>query len=76
MSPIPHPRACRACGSTELTWHTTNTTHTNIQDGRLKLNEVTCLFFLGCDYCSETLATINADRVAAAMTEQARTCRE
>jgi hypothetical protein len=62
--------ACKACRSTDLTWHTTNVNRSGIQEGRLRSGDVECLFFLGCELCSETLATVSADRVASLMNSQ------
>lgn len=56
--------SCKECGSTNLTWHTSNVIRSNVQQGRLNTNDVECLFYLGCDDCSETLMTLNADKVA------------
>lgn len=57
---------CKECGSLALSWFATNTTGTSgIQNGRLKTEDVTCQFVLGCDNCSETLRVVNADTVAA-----------
>jgi hypothetical protein len=58
---------CKACGSAALTWHTTNTNRSGVQEGRLRTHEVDCVFFLGCDACSETLATVSADKVVELM---------
>ncbi|WP_448176598.1 hypothetical protein [Pseudomonas putida] len=58
---------CPECGSTELTWDTVNRVRNGIQQNRLNTNDVKCVFFLGCDNCSETLALVSADRVAAAL---------
>lgn len=55
---------CKECGSTHLTWQTSITNRSNVQQGRLNTSDVECLFFLGCDECSETLQTISADKVA------------
>lgn len=55
---------CRECGSESLTWDTHNKSDSNVAEGRLRSNEVKCLFVLGCDDCSETLAIVSADRVA------------
>jgi len=57
-------KACKECGSTSLTWQTSNITRSGFQQGRLNTNDIECLFFLGCDECSETLATVCADKVA------------
>ena len=56
--------ACRHCGSTALTWATSIVNRTDVQQGRLNTRDVECLFYLGCDTCSETLAMLSADRVA------------
>lgn len=61
---------CKECHSTELTWYTSNINRTDIQQGRLNTGDVECLFFLGCDHCSETLATVSADRIASLMNSQ------
>ena len=58
---------CKECGSTELTWQTSNVNRSAVQQGRLNTNEVECFFVLGCDHCSETLATVSADKVAGLM---------
>lgn len=60
---------CKECGSTLLTWQTHNRVHLScpVQNGRLKTNEVECLFVLGCDGCSETVAVLTADKVASLM---------
>ncbi|MHA6236858.1 hypothetical protein [Pseudomonas fluorescens group sp. PF-69] len=55
---------CRHCGSTALTWATSIVNRSDVQQGRLNTRDVECLFSLGCDTCSETLAMVSADRVA------------
>lgn len=62
--------ACKVCGSAELTWQTSIINRSNVQQGRLNTSEMECLFFLGCDHCSETLATIGADKVTGFMNAQ------
>lgn len=56
---------CRACGSTSLTWYSHQKSDSGVAEGRLRTHEVTCVFFLGCDECSETLAFASADQIAA-----------
>lgn len=59
---------CRECGSSNLFWFTSNRTTWNaspVQQGRLRTSEVECLFFLGCQECSETLRVVEADAIAA-----------
>ncbi|HYD60535.1 MAG TPA: hypothetical protein VEC35_09285 [Noviherbaspirillum sp.] len=64
---------CKECGSTHLTWQTSIVNRSNVQQGRLTTRDVECVFFLGCDDCSETLATISADKVAGQMNAHAAT---
>lgn len=40
-----------------------------VQDGRIKMNEVGVIFILGCDFCSETLKTVDGDRIAEMLTK-------
>jgi hypothetical protein len=61
---------CKECGSTSLTWFTQNTVKNGIQQNRLNTNDIDCIFFLGCDECSETLALVSADRIADLMNAQ------
>lgn len=65
------PAECKACGSTHLTWHTSIVNRSDVQQGRLNTRDMECLFFLGCDECSETLLTLNADKVARFMNANA-----
>lgn len=59
--------SCKECGSTDLSWNTHNQIHNAIQQGRLNTSDVTCVFVLGCNQCSETLAVVNAEKVACSM---------
>jgi hypothetical protein len=55
---------CCECGSTELSWQTSIVNRSDVQQGRLNTNDVECVFSLGCDECSETLALVTADQIA------------
>ena len=55
---------CRACGSADLAWDTHNKINSAVQQGRLNTNDVTCVFTLGCNQCSETQTVISAAKVA------------
>lgn len=55
---------CRHCGSTALTWANSIVNRSDVQQGRLNTADVECLFYLGCDTCSETLTVVSADRIA------------
>ena len=61
---------CRECGSTSLSWQTHNKNISDAQHGRLRTSDIRCQLILGCDHCSETLAIMSADQVAAWLTEQ------
>ncbi|EOC0210443.1 hypothetical protein ACI0YR_003930 [Cronobacter dublinensis] len=60
-----HAESCPECGSKSLTWDVTITTTSAVVQGRLRTSDVTGLFFLGCDECSETVSTVRMDDVAA-----------
>jgi hypothetical protein len=55
---------CPNCGATELEWGSAVQTRSGILDGRLNVNELTPVFYLGCKGCSETIATLSGDDVA------------
>lgn len=57
--------ACKACGSDNLSWDTTNRITSSVVQGRLTTRDVECVFVLGCNICSETLRVVGADDVAA-----------
>ncbi|WP_313256390.1 hypothetical protein [Stenotrophomonas acidaminiphila] len=44
-----------------------NTICAPVAQGRLTTHDVLCIFLLGCDDCSATVASLTADEVAAAM---------
>lgn len=69
MSKFSIVEECRSCGSKELSWDTHNKNGSGVAEGRLRSHEIKCLFVLGCDECSETLAVMRADQIAAFMTE-------
>lgn len=58
---------CPECGSTDAEWACTQTTRSGVAEGRLRLHEVTTLFYCGCNHCSETIKTITGDELAAMM---------
>lgn len=60
---------CHECQSKSLSWQTYNKNASDVQQGRLNSNDIQCQLVLGCDSCSETLAIISADKVAAWLTE-------
>lgn len=66
---ITAPNTCHVCGSNDLAWQTVNRNIGPSQDGRLRSSEVQCIFFLGCNDCSETLMVRNADQIAQLLDE-------
>jgi len=64
---VKQPAVCRCCGGSQMTWQTSIVNRSDVQQGRLRSNDVECLFFLGCDECSETLHTMGADEIARLM---------
>jgi hypothetical protein len=63
---------CPACGEEDkLSWSPHPKKLTGVVDGRLTMNDVTAVFYLACDYCSETLIPeVDLDTVAHFLTEK------
>jgi len=57
-------RECPECGSAETEWHCAQTTNSGVVDGRLRMHDVSTVFYLGCNHCSETIRTVSGDDVA------------
>lgn len=61
---------CPACGEERLSWGTHPHKLTTVPDGRLTARDLETVFYLACDYCSETvIPLVEPDVVAAALTE-------
>ncbi len=58
---------CKNCGGDLNSWFMSNRVNLVAVDGRLKYNEISCDFVLGCDECSETLRVVPADEIASQM---------
>ncbi|AFH19779.1 hypothetical protein F406_gp036 [Agrobacterium phage 7-7-1] len=58
---------CKNCGSYLQSWFPSNRVNSVAVDGRLKSNEISCDFVLGCDLCSETLRVLPAEEIASQM---------
>jgi hypothetical protein len=52
-----------------LTWHADVRNYGGVQDGRLKMNEIGPIFYLGCDECSATLKIVDGDAIANEMNQ-------
>lgn len=68
-----YPEACVKCGSSDLTWHCAPDNRGGVTDGRICMREVSVIFFLGCNACSETLRTVSGEEVAEWLTEEHKT---
>ena len=55
---------CKECDSTDLKWHSGLRNKGGVQDGRLRMHEIEAIFYLGCEFCGETLQVVDGDKVA------------
>lgn len=55
---------CSNCDSSNLTWFCRTHNQSDVQEGRLRTNDVSVQFVLGCDGCSETLQVVSGDKIA------------
>lgn len=62
---------CPVCETEALVWGTHPRNKSGVTDGRLRLSETETIFYLACEYCSETLiAQVPPDEVATYLTGQ------
>ena len=59
-----HADCCPECGSKSLTWDVTVAKTSDVVQGRLRTSDVTGMFFLGCDECSETVSNVRMENIA------------
>ncbi len=64
------PKYCRECGESELSWTVSVHNNGHCENGRLRLDEVTPIFILGCEYCSETMLVVQAYEIATMLNDQ------
>lgn len=57
---------CRHCGAgnDQLRWHCGKRNTSGVVDGRLRMHDVSTIFYLGCEQCSETLQVVSGDTIA------------
>jgi hypothetical protein len=70
VHPIVTRRRCPECNGDNLEWGVSMRNTSGVVDGRLRMHEVACDFFLGCRDCSETVLVIKADEVAEFLTQE------
>lgn len=65
---------CPECKTNEgITWHShIMPVRGAPQDGQLRTHDMKPMFYIGCDFCSETLGVVDASTVAAILTERSR----
>jgi hypothetical protein len=61
---------CGNCGSVKLSWNCTTRNIGGVGDGRLRLSDVSVIFYLGCDECSETVQVRTSDEVVDEMNKE------
>lgn len=57
-------RKCPECGSIDAEWHCAQINSGGVVDGRLRMHDVSTVFYLGCNCCSETIRTVSGGDVA------------
>lgn len=55
---------CTHCGSKKLSWFYRMHNQSDVQEGRLRTNDVGVQFVLGCDECLETLQVVSGAKMA------------
>lgn len=55
---------CPECGSSDTEWRCAQTTKSGVADGRLRMHDVSTVFYLGCNVCSETIRVLSGEEVA------------
>jgi hypothetical protein len=55
---------CTHCGSHNLSWFCKTHNMSDVQEGRLRTNDIGVQFVQGCDDCSETLQVVSGDKIA------------
>lgn len=63
-------RTCPECRGDNLEWGVSMRKTSGVADGRLRLHEVACDFFLGCCDCSETITVVDANQIATHLTDE------
>lgn len=61
-------KECKECGESDLVWQASSEIKNGIVQGKLNTSDVNNIFFLGCEYCSETLGVVDEDDVADLLT--------
>lgn len=54
---------CPNCGGTTHRWFVSCRGPNDVQDGRIRLSEISAIAYLGCEECSETLKIIDSEEI-------------
>lgn len=54
---------CSECGSFDIIWDMVMENKSGVQEGRLRTQDVSVLYFLGCADCSETLRVVSGQKI-------------
>lgn len=54
---------CSNCGSDDLFIDYRIVNESDVPDGKLRVSDVSVIYFLGCNYCSETLDVVNSEQM-------------
>ncbi len=60
---------CPECDGYDLRWYSGLKNNGGAQDGRIKMHEVSSIFYLGCHFCSKTIRIVDGDKVAEFLTK-------
>ena len=55
---------CTHCGGSNLSWFCSTYIKSDVQQGRLRTNDVGVQFVQGCDDCSGTVHVVSGDKIA------------
>jgi hypothetical protein len=56
-------KKCENCGGSDLQWYVSTVGPRDVQDGRIRMSEVSPIAYLACEECSETIQIIQEDEI-------------
>jgi hypothetical protein len=54
---------CKVCGSDDVSWSVAPDSKSSVVDGRLRMNDISVIAYLGCNACSATLKNISLGEI-------------
>lgn len=64
-------KKCRVCGSIDISWGYALRNGGSAPDGRLRIGEIHPVFYIGCNFCSATLANLTGNDILDILDEYA-----